>query len=306
MAYLGRTPNYGNYRKLDDISSGFNGAAKQFNLTVAGDAAPIASAYQLIVSLGGVLQEPGVAYSTSGSTITFSEAPTSGLDFYAILLGNTFDAVGVSDGSVSGSSFAPSVDLTGKTLTSATSIGADAFVGGTVTGTVITGTANSVFQGDLTVQQDLIVDGNATFNGNTTIISQTTIETEDGLLHLASNNETSDTLDVGFFAHYYDGTQNNHAGFIRDSGTKDWYLFGEYAPGAEPTTNIDIGDGSFELANVHVSTLNSSSINNTTGIGTATVTATGTVTANNYVGDGSTLSNVASTGKAIAMAIVFG
>ena len=305
MAYLGRTPNFGNYRKLDDISSGFNGAATGFNLTVGGDAAPIASAYQLIVSLGGVLQEPGVAYSVSGSTITFTEAPASGLNFYAILLGNTFDAVGVTDGSVTASTLAPTLNLTGKTITDTDSIGADAFVGGTITGTVITGSANAVFQENLTVQQDLIVDGNATFNGNTTIITQTTIETEDGLLHLAANNEFSDTLDLGFFAHYNNGV-NNHAGFIRDSGTKEWYLFGQYFPGAEPTTNIDIADGTFELANVHVSTLNSSSINNTNDISSNSVTATGIVTANNYVGDGSTLSNVASTGKAIAMAIVFG
>ena len=33
MAYLGRGLNSGNYLKLDDISSGFNGSATTFNLT---------------------------------------------------------------------------------------------------------------------------------------------------------------------------------------------------------------------------------------------------------------------------------
>lgn len=38
----------------------------------------------LVVFLGGVPQIPGAAYSVSGSTITFTEAPLAGTTFYAI------------------------------------------------------------------------------------------------------------------------------------------------------------------------------------------------------------------------------
>jgi len=105
--------------------------------------------------------------------------------------------------------------------------------------------------GGWTVTEALTVDGDATFNGNTTIIQSTVVETTDGLIHLASNNEVSDTLDIGFFGHYFNGSANQHAGVIRDSGTKEFYIFNEYSPGFEPENDINIDDGSFALANVH-------------------------------------------------------
>jgi len=119
-----------------------------------------------------------------------------------------------------------------------------------------------------TITGNLTVDGNATFNGNTTIVTQTTIETQDALLHLAANNEFSDTLDIGFFGHFNDGVSNNHTGLIRDSGTKDYYLFGNYKPGLEPTNDIDINHASFATANLNVATLKA-----TTGTFTGDVSA---------------------------------
>lgn len=119
-----------------------------------------------------------------------------------------------------------------------------------------------------TITGNLTVDGNATFNGNTTIVTQTTIETQDALLHLAANNEFSDTLDIGFFGHFNDGVSNNHTGLIRDSGTKDYYLFGNYKPGPEPTNDININHASFATANLNVATLKA-----TTGTFTGDVSA---------------------------------
>jgi len=114
----------------------------------------------------------------------------------------------------------------------------------------VTGGGGSLY-GTWTVTEGLTVDGPAVFNGNTTIIQSTVIETTDGLIHLASNNEVSDTLDIGFFGHYFNGVANQHAGVIRDSGTKEFYIFNEYSPGFEPENDIDIENGSFALANVH-------------------------------------------------------
>jgi len=58
MAYIGRTPSGGRFAKMDDISSGFNGSANTFSLSLGGDSPNIASDAQVIISVGGVIQEP--------------------------------------------------------------------------------------------------------------------------------------------------------------------------------------------------------------------------------------------------------
>ena len=79
------TPSAGNdVKKLDDISSGFDNSTTTFALTFGGDAVTPVNAQSLTVSLGGVVQEPGTDYTVSGSNITFTTAPNSGLDFFAI------------------------------------------------------------------------------------------------------------------------------------------------------------------------------------------------------------------------------
>jgi hypothetical protein len=76
-------------RKLDDISSSFDGVTTQFTLTANGVAANILGQNVLIISIDGVVQEPGIAYTTSGDQIIFSEAPSSISSFYAIDVGTT-------------------------------------------------------------------------------------------------------------------------------------------------------------------------------------------------------------------------
>jgi len=113
VAYLGVQPTIGQYRKLDDISSGFNGATATFNLTVSGQAVTAGSAQQLMVSLGGVIQNPGVDYTVSTNTITFTTNPASGLDFFGVLLGDAINTGTPSDGTVTTAKLASdlSVDL---------------------------------------------------------------------------------------------------------------------------------------------------------------------------------------------------
>ena len=65
MSYKGRSLDRGNYLKLDDISSQFNGTQKTFNLTSGGNLFYPGSAFSILVVLGGVIQEPESAYPTS-------------------------------------------------------------------------------------------------------------------------------------------------------------------------------------------------------------------------------------------------
>ena len=70
MPYIGRTPATGNYTKLDSIASGFNGSSTAFALASGGTSITADRATQLVISIGGVIQEPDTAYTVSGSTIT--------------------------------------------------------------------------------------------------------------------------------------------------------------------------------------------------------------------------------------------
>ena len=101
MAYVGRGLNQegGQYRKLDSISSNFDGSEVSFNLTIDGlEVTP--TAQNLLISLGGVIQEPGTAFSVDGSTITFASAPDSSASFFGGLMGEAaFIARGYSWGS---------------------------------------------------------------------------------------------------------------------------------------------------------------------------------------------------------------
>ena len=87
MAYLGRALTSGNYLKLDDISSQFNGSTTTFNLTSVGQAFYPGSPYSLIVSVAGVVQEPESAFQINENQIIFASPPGASDDFFCIVLG---------------------------------------------------------------------------------------------------------------------------------------------------------------------------------------------------------------------------
>ena len=103
MAYFGRQPTSGNYLlKLDDIQSQFNSSTTTFNLTSGGTAFYPGSAFSLLVSLAGVVQEPEISYTINQNTITFASAPGSGDDFFCIVLGVSLGIGVPGEGTVSG------------------------------------------------------------------------------------------------------------------------------------------------------------------------------------------------------------
>lgn len=100
MAYLGITPKIGNIRKLDDVASQFNGVAVTFNLRVGGQVIFPGSPLQLLISLGGVMQEANVSYQINNDQITFSDPPNPGIDFFGLVIGDTIDVGEPSDGTI--------------------------------------------------------------------------------------------------------------------------------------------------------------------------------------------------------------
>ena len=86
MSYVGRPPEYGGYEKQDITTDGST-TTFALNYTVGSESS-------LLVSVAGVNQQPGVAYTLSGggANIVFSAAPASTATTFVIFLGYAFDS----------------------------------------------------------------------------------------------------------------------------------------------------------------------------------------------------------------------
>ena len=98
MPYVGPAPNPGQNREVDDISSSFNGSTTSFTLQVNSQNVSPGSPNNIIVSLGGVVQNPSTDYNIAASTITFTTAPANGLSFFGLVLGQQVDIQSLADG----------------------------------------------------------------------------------------------------------------------------------------------------------------------------------------------------------------
>ena len=100
MPYLGRELTSGNYLKLDDISSQFDGNAVTFQLKSGGSDFFPGSSFSLLVSVAGVIQEADSAYQINNNEITFATAPGASDDAFIIVLGLALGVGVPADGSV--------------------------------------------------------------------------------------------------------------------------------------------------------------------------------------------------------------
>ena len=135
MPYIGKRVLQGSYKKLSDISGSFNGSTTTFTLQSAGENVSPQSEENCIISISGVIQEPGSAYTISGSQITFTGAPASSDTFFGVVLGDTLDIGTPSNSTVSASSLSSSFFVkNNQTLTNLSLSGSEnALLVGTVT-----------------------------------------------------------------------------------------------------------------------------------------------------------------------------
>lgn len=120
-------------------------------------------------------------------------------------------------------------------------------------------TANKITIGlpnDVTISNNLTVDGNFTVNGTTTTINATTIDVTDPIIKLARDNESSDSIDIGFLGHYYDNGPA-HAGLFRDASDNKFKMFTGYGAAGDvgSATTIDTSDAGFRLATLQLEAL---------------------------------------------------
>ena len=88
MSYIGRGLQSGAFRQLDSIASSFNGSTTGFTMQVNSTNVILGDANQILLSLGGVIQNPGTDFTISSSTLTFTTAPAANTSFFAILIGS--------------------------------------------------------------------------------------------------------------------------------------------------------------------------------------------------------------------------
>ena len=116
MPYIGRELTAGNYLKLDDISSQFDGSKTTFNLTSGGQAFFPGSAFSILVSVAGVIQEANSAYEINNSQIVFAQAPRSTDNFFCVVLGLALGVGVPGDGTVGPNQLSASaIDTLGAT-----------------------------------------------------------------------------------------------------------------------------------------------------------------------------------------------
>ena len=174
MPYIGRQLTQGNFIKLDDLQSQFNGTTTTFSLTAGGQAYKPGSSNALLVSLGGVIQEAGSAYTLNNDEITFSNPPTADANIFIIALGNSVSIGVPADKAVTAAKLSDNLGeysgigtiiLTG--IVSATSLrGSGALLTGVSAGKFISETAGIVTNTPVGINTSTVDDKDLTGIGN--------------------------------------------------------------------------------------------------------------------------------------------
>ena len=174
MPYIGRQLTSGNFIKLDDLQSQFDGSKTPFTLTTGGKSFKPGTANALLVSLGGVIQEAVTSFTVVNDQITFSNPPTADPQIFIIALGSSVTIPTPADGSVDATKLNGSfgeysgigtIILSG--IVSATSVRGDGrFLTGVSAGKFISETAGIVTNTPVGINTSTVDDNDLTGIGN--------------------------------------------------------------------------------------------------------------------------------------------
>jgi hypothetical protein len=152
-----------------------------------------------------------------------------------------------------------------------------------VDSTVVRTDRNQTVNGSLTFAntiyftQDIDVTGNIYLNGNTTYINVATLNITDPLIYLASNNDTSDIVDIGFMGGKNTSGTYSHTGLIRHAADGNWYLFDGLVDEGHENNIVDVANTTYATlkANINAQQVNTGILNVATEFVTVDLTVTG-------------------------------
>ena len=250
MPYIGRDLSQGNYLKLDNISTQFDGSKVSFDLTAGGTAFFPGSSMALVVSLGGVLQEAETAYTIDQSSIEFASAPNAAQDCFIVVMGTSIGVSVPADASVTMPKLAQSaIDRLSSVgiQSGGTTIGAGVtfinFVQSGLTATVASGIATVSLGGKTNEEiQDIV---GAMFSGNTETNITATYQDSDGTIDLVADQLTTEQVQDIVGAMFSSNTETNITATYQDSdGTIDLEVAGggRFVVSSSPAAGIHTAD----------------------------------------------------------------
>ena len=100
--------------------------------------------------------------------------------------------------------------------------------------------------------RDVTIAGDLTVNGTTTTVNSQTLSVDDPLISLAINN-AANSLDIGYYGKYNDGTTRYLGLFSDASDSNKFRLF--KGTTVEPTTTVNIGSAGYAAADLELANL---------------------------------------------------
>ena len=261
MPYIGRDLSQGNYLKLDDFSSQFDGSKVSFDLKAGGTDFFPGSSLSLMVVLGGVVQEAEAAYTIDQSSIEFASAPTSAQDCFVIVLGTSIGVSVPADASVTLAKLAESakdrlssVGIQSGGTTIGTGVTFINFVQSGLTATSASGIATVNLGGKTDEEIQDIVGGMV--SGNTETNISVTYDDAGGKLNFVSDQLTTEEVQDIVGGMVSGNTETNIDVTYDDSGGKLNFVvagggkFVSSSSGIHTASNVGIGTTQFTTAMV--------------------------------------------------------
>ena len=261
MPYVGRDLSQGNYLKLDDISSQFNGSKVSFDLKTGGTDFFPGSSLALVVSLGGVVQEAEAAYTIDQSSIEFASAPTAAQDCFIVVMGTSIGVSVPADASVTLAKLAESakdrlssVGIQSGGTTIGTGVTFINFVQSGLTATSASGIATVNLGGKTNEEIQDIVGGMV--SGNTETNISVTYDDAGGKLNFVSDQLTTEEVQDIVGGMVSGNTETNIDVTYDDSGGKLNFVvagggkFVSSSSGIHTASNVGIGTTQFTTAMV--------------------------------------------------------